>query len=231
MTGDRILALHGNLGAPSDWSSLGLSDLRAVDLWEHAGCGFLEMAGRLAGTLSSGMERPVLAGYSLGGRLALHALVEFPERWSGAVILSAHPGLQGAAERDARIAADARWAERARRMAWGDFLDEWNAQPVFAGDRRPEAQRELEVRREEVARAFEQWSLGRQQDLRARLVDCTVPVTWIAGERDAKFVAIATEMAAMMPRCRLVVVRGAGHRLLARECGDVVRGVFETAVG
>ena len=38
-----------------------------------------------------------------------------------------------------------------------------------------------------------------------------MPVTMIIGERDAKFRAIAGEMAAGIPRAQLVVVPGAGH--------------------
>jgi pimeloyl-ACP methyl ester carboxylesterase len=38
-----------------------------------------------------------------------------------------------------------------------------------------------------------------------------MPVALVVGERDQKFRAIATEMAAGLPRATVVVVPGAGH--------------------
>ena len=44
-----------------------------------------------------------------------------------------------------------------------------------------------------------------------RLGELSMPVTLIAGERDAKFRAIAERMAVAIPGARLVVAGGAGH--------------------
>ncbi|MEM9018577.1 MAG: hypothetical protein AAGC68_16320, partial [Verrucomicrobiota bacterium] len=115
-----ILALHGNLGSPSHWEALDLPEMRAVSIWEHAEKDFFEMAHYLATDGSSGMESPILAGYSLGGRLALHALAIHPDRWSGAVIASAHPGLECVEDRLARRSSDQVWAARARDGSWDE---------------------------------------------------------------------------------------------------------------
>ena len=44
-----------------------------------------------------------------------------------------------------------------------------------------------------------------------RLGELAMPVTLVAGERDAKFREIAERMAAALPAARLEVVPGAGH--------------------
>lgn len=222
-----ILALHGNLGTPADWSLPGLPEIRAIDLWEHAGLDFDAFAAALAGPLSAGLEAPVLAGYSLGGRLALHALAAVPERWGGAVIVSAHPGLGCVEDRLARRTSDAIWADRARTMEWEAFLDQWNAQPLF-GEVSPDLraqQATLEPRREAIASAFEMWSLGRQEDLRSRLGRFTGPVVWITGEKDVRFTCLGAEMAAVFPDFRHIVVPGVGHRVLDERADEVTRAL------
>lgn len=211
-----ILALHGNLGTTADWALPGLPDIHPIDLWDHVDLDFHDFAEALAGPLSTGFEKPILAGYSLGGRLALHALAAFPERWSGAVILSAHPGLCCVEDRLARRTSDAIWAERARTMPWEEFLDRWNAQPLFGrvSEELLSRQRGLEPHREAIAQAFEHWSLAGQEDLRPSLAGFGGPVLWITGEKDVRFTRIGEEMAAVFIDFRHVVVPGCGHRVL-----------------
>lgn len=223
MSAPPLVALHGNLGTTADWVLPGGPDIHPVDLWGHVDLDLDGFATALAGPLSEGLEKPILAGYSLGGRLALHALAAFPDRWSGAVIVSAHPGLCCVEDRIARRASDAIWADRARTMGWGAFLDQWNAQTLFGevSSMLRARQESLEARREAVARAFETWSLGRQDDLRSRLRRFVGPVLWITGENDARFTRLGAEMAAVFPDFRHVVVPGVGHRVL-EDAAEVV---------
>ncbi|MEX2579460.1 MAG: alpha/beta fold hydrolase [Verrucomicrobiales bacterium] len=212
-----IVALHGNLGCAADWQDLGIAGLEAVDLWDYSHLSFSDFAGELTRHLVEESERPILAGYSLGGRLALHALAAYPGRWKGAVILSAHPGLFSVEERIARRAADELWAERAREMRWDEFLKTWNRQGVFSGEEVPLDRVALEPRREAIARGFENWSLGRQENLRPRLQSFAAPVLWLTGERDRKFNELGAKMRGVFPDCRHEVVAGHGHRLLSDE--------------
>lgn len=222
-----ILALHGNLGAPADWDLRDVPDIHPIDLWDLVGFDFPGFAAALAGPLSAGFGRPVLAGYSLGGRLALHALAAFPGRWSAALVVSAHPGLGCVEDRLARRGSDAIWAGRARTMEWGAFLDRWNAQPLFgAAPASLRARQEsLEPRREAIATAFETWSLGRQEDLRRGLGSFAGPVVWMTGEKDVRFTRFGAEMAAVFPDFRHVVVPGAGHRVLEERAEEVGREI------
>ncbi len=59
-----------------------------------------------------GVERPVIAGYSMGGRLALYLALRHPDRCAGLFLESASPGLEDAGERAARRAADGEMATR-----------------------------------------------------------------------------------------------------------------------
>jgi len=213
MATGMIWFLHGAVGTPGDWDPWRGEGTVCVDL--HADVApFAEWAGAFCETVRARDEAPVLVGYSMGGRLALHALLADPALWRGAVLVAAHPGLAEAGERASRLERDLAWAATARALPWADFLAAWNAQPVFAGTvgalpGRPE----LAPRREAVAAAFDHWSLGRQEDLLPFLGRLDFPVTWIAGERDAKFSALARDAVRNLPQGRLVIVPGAGHRV------------------
>ncbi len=216
-----ILALHGNLGSVSDWESLGIPCLQAIDLWRHSHLTFTDFAEEL----SKADQRPVLVGYSLGGRLALHAMAAHPGKWGGAIIVSSHPGLPGIEDRMARRTSDAIWAKRVRELPWSEFVELWNAQAVLAGGRVPTGQASLESKREAIALAFENWSLGVQDDLRPRLSSFSSPVLWITGERDPRFSEIGRAMAEIFPDFRHTIVPECGHRVL-QEKPEELRGLI-----
>jgi 2-succinyl-6-hydroxy-2,4-cyclohexadiene-1-carboxylate synthase len=229
--------LHGAVGAAADWRAFAKRlaaekiGTRAVDIWrflenqplplEDFGAVFnADAAGEVRSTPK------ILLGYSMGGRLALHALLENPHPWQAAVIVSAHPGLANPAERESRRTADAAWAARALTGNWHEFLDAWNAQPVLgtALPRDERATAAMALHRREIARGFIDWSLGAQEPLWDRLSSITLPVLWVAGENDAKFLDLARRAVAAMPQARLAVAPDAGHRVpweaeqwLARE--------------
>ena len=151
----------------------------------------------------------------MGGRLALHALLKKDHPWQAAVIVSAHPGLEKAAEREARRAADAGWASMALAGNWQDFLTKWNAQPLLgsAMPRESGASGALAMRRREIARSFVDWSLGAQQPLWERLHEISIPVLWVAGENDAKFRSLAERAVSLIPHAKFAIAPGARHRV------------------
>lgn len=235
--------LHGAAGMAADWRgfakrlAVAKTGSRAVDLWRFLECQPLPLAefgkalnAEAGGAVSRGTGR-VLLGYSMGGRLALHALLEKNHPWQAAVIVSAHPGLEDETEREARRASDAAWATRALTGNWQEFLVAWNAQPLLGGPMRdPQASGSLVTRRREIARGFVDWSLGAQEPLWERLHEITIPVLWVAGENDPKFLDLAGRATALIPNSRLAVAPGSGHRVpweaeewLAAEMADFLK--------
>ncbi len=230
MSSPEIIALHGNLGSPLDWEELGIPRLSAIDLWEWSELSYFEFAHELATNLSEGKEKPILAGYSLGGRLALYALAIHPDRWGGAIIASAHPGLPCVEDRLARVTSDRIWAERARDLPWLEFLGLWNAQPIFDGEEDCERSLGLQPRRDSIALAFETWSLGRQEDLRSNLRRFHAPVLWVSGARDRKFTSLAEEMDSVFLDLTREVLPETGHRVLGPDFVSVVMDWLVTPV-
>ena len=164
-----------------------------------------------------------LAGYSMGGRIALHAALAVGARIRRLVLVGASPGLANAGERQKRRRADAALADRIEAIGVEEFAAEWGAQPLFAGMPRGIAeQAEADRRRNTapgLAAALRGLGTGAMPPLWDRLGELPMPVELVVGERDGKFRAIAERMAAAIPAARLHVVDGAGHAVHLEQPG------------
>jgi 2-succinyl-6-hydroxy-2,4-cyclohexadiene-1-carboxylate synthase len=252
----RWVLLHGFAGSPASWDDT-LAELRAElppmvpSLCGHgpgaagppgaASCAgdfaaeVERLAMRVAAVPRAPGERRLVAGYSLGGRLALGLALEHEELFDAAVLVSAHPGLDDEAERAERRAADERWAAMLEREGIGAFVDAWEAQPVFAGQERLPASVLERQRRDRLAHdaralagAMRALSLGGMPCYGRRLAAISLPVWWVTGERDSKFGALAAAVAAGRPPARVEVLAGCGHNPLLEapaELARLLRGV------
>jgi 2-succinyl-6-hydroxy-2,4-cyclohexadiene-1-carboxylate synthase len=235
LSGDRhrpaILFVHGFMGSGADWADITSAldehfcciapDLpghgRSVGLTPQVYT--LEGASKMLRDLLDGLEisRATLAGYSMGGRLALYLALRYPGKCSGLFLESTSPGIEDAAERKARRHADEEEAKSLESGDFEEFLEDWYQQPLFASLARHEglAQEIIEVRLRndprELARSLRGFGTGMQPSLWGDLPGLTVPALAIAGEFDEKFVRVSRRMAAWSPNVRAAVVRGAGH--------------------
>lgn len=219
--------LHGAVGMAADWRGLaknlapvGIST-RAVDLWRFLDCcpmplpDFAKALNAEANGEISNNRNRVLLGYSMGGRLALHALLTQPHPWQAAIIVSAHPGLENELDRASRRSTDIAWATQALAGNWQQFLNAWNDQSILGPTpmRDPQAASSLIMRRREIARSFVDWSLGVQEPLWDRLGEVSIPVLWIAGGNDPKFLTLAQRAVSLMPHAQLATAPATGHRV------------------
>ncbi len=168
------------------------------------------------GDVTQATEGPfTLAGYSMGGRLALHAALALPERVHRLVLIGASPGIAEPGERNARRKADERLADEIERSTIEDVARRWAATPVLAG-LPPNVAAEVHADRLRstpigLARALRGLGTGALPSLWGRLGELAMPVTLIVGERDEKFREMAALMARELPDARLEVVPGTGH--------------------
>ena len=156
-----------------------------------------------------------LAGYSMGGRIALHVALALPERVRRLTLIGASPGLADPVARAQRRAGDEALADELQGMSIEALAARWARTPVLAGASAQVAAQahadRLRSTPEGLARALRGLGTGALEPLWDRLGELTMPVTLIAGERDGKFTALARRMAAAIPAARLAIVPGAGH--------------------
>jgi 2-succinyl-6-hydroxy-2,4-cyclohexadiene-1-carboxylate synthase len=159
--------------------------------------------------------RFTLAGYSMGGRIALQAAIAFPDRIERLVLLGASPGLADPAERTARREADEKLAEEIERSDIESFARGWAQTPILSALPATLAQQVHEDRLRNtpagLAAALRGLGTAALPSLWNRLGEVSIPVTLASGERDAKFAAIAREMAQRLPRAEIRTVPDAGH--------------------
>lgn len=228
-----VLILHGFMGSSADWR-----DVMAT-LGDRAFCIALDLPGHGASlglrpaayTIEESaravihvldelrVQRPVMVGYSMGGRLALYMALRRPERCAGLFLESASPGLESEEERTARRASDEEKAKRLETEGFEAFLRDWYRQPLFASLARDRTllQRTIEARRRndpiELARSLRGMGTGSQPSLWGELESLTVPSLAAAGALDEKYAAISSRMAVINSQIESRSVRGAGHNV------------------
>jgi 2-succinyl-6-hydroxy-2,4-cyclohexadiene-1-carboxylate synthase len=153
-------------------------------------------------------------GYSMGGRYLLHLALGNPELVRGLVLLGATAGIDDPDERAARAEQDRRTAARLREVGLLDFLQEWVAQPMFAGI--PAERQHLMERMENTVDGLEssllQSGTGAQDPSWDRLHRLDMPVLVVAGALDAKFAALGARLQESIgANATLALVPDAGH--------------------
>lgn len=203
-----IIALHGFLGLPSDWN---LFETSPLNLYSLEWTSLKNCAAQI--NAMNHFDKPILMGYSLGGRLALHALIQEPSKWSGGIIISAHPGLSDPTEKTDRLKRDEEWALKFEHQEWASLMNDWNNQEVFKHSVHPQRE-EKDYDRSKLAAILRTCSLGKQEDLREQIRQLQIPLLWIAGEKDPVFSKLAREMELLHSYSHAVIVPNASHRVV-----------------
>jgi 2-succinyl-6-hydroxy-2,4-cyclohexadiene-1-carboxylate synthase len=232
-SGRPLLLLHGFTGSVRSWDEV-RPDLAqsarviAVDLIGHGLTASpddyrrytLEWSARDLVALLDALEVETVdvAGYSMGGRVALHFATSYPERVGGLILESASPGIEDETERQRRILSDEALAQRILGRGIEAFVDEWERQPllepaphVSAERRAAQHAQRLDNRPLGLANSLRGMGAGQQFPLWSSLPDLRLPVALIVGERDARYRDIALRMRERLPAATLWTVPDAGH--------------------
>lgn len=164
------------------------------------------------------VQRCVLVGYSMGGRLALYLSLHFPERFSKVVLESTSPGLKTQRDRVERTQRDFELARKLENSDFSTFLLNWYNQPLFASlTQHPDFNAVIASRRQnnpiELAKSLRNLSTGCQPSLWEKLKESKTSLLLLVGEYDAKFIAINSEMVKLCQFARLEIISNCGHNI------------------
>ena len=235
-----IVALHGFTGQGADFEPLRAflppdTSLSAPDLPGHGSKSLqrdlraYSLGAHLA-VVSEAATAPqiTLVGYSMGARLALHWAIAHPERIRRLVLVGGSPGLATPEERDERRLSDATLAEFIRTRGLEAFFKYWHNQTFFQpmlglpNDRLdPILARRAQNDPEGLALSLENIGTGTLPSLWHRLKEIRFPVDLVTGEHDAKFIRLAHEMGAHLPKARHSLIEGAGHAVHLEKPADL----------
>lgn len=215
----RLVLAHGFTQNARCWGRFGELcsnnfDVLAIDAPGHGMSGddnaTLPQAGKLI--VDAGGSGHYV-GYSMGGRMLLHAALENRIEIRSLILIGATPGIESAVERAERQVADQRRAAHLMKIGTPAFITEWLEQPMFAhltNEQTSKAKR-FENSAEGMAASLRSCGAGAQEPLWDRLRTLRMPVLVIAGTNDEKYTAIGKRMVeAIGTNARFVNIEG-GH--------------------
>ena len=220
----KIFCIHGNFQTAKVWQPLEerikaefpdlemitedlcAKQFKSFDNWTKDFCG------RVA--VQANAEKSILLGYSLGGRLALHACIHRPDLWKGVVVVGADPGLGSSEEKNQQFMKDRNWAERLNIESLEKLVNEWDEQPVFCGIENQAPRNLAEMDSYRLSQQFEVFSNGIQQNLTPKLAELkSTPILFLSGEKDQKYQKIGVGLAELCTMFKSEIIKGAGHRV------------------
>lgn len=231
--GPPLALLHGFTGSSAAWGEFGslLAAHFTTIAFDIVGHGDSDAPANLdhytmercvedlvAATALAGFPRTAWLGYSMGARTALHVAAAFPEAVTRLVLIGGSPGIECVEDRIARRSSDESLAARIERDGVEAFVDYWQSIPLFATQAvLPATVREavragrLRNSATGLANSLRGMGAGAQEPLFDRLAGVMQPTLLLAGDLDAKYVAIGETMAEVLPHATFAPVPGAGH--------------------
>jgi 2-succinyl-6-hydroxy-2,4-cyclohexadiene-1-carboxylate synthase len=227
--GHPLLLVHGYTGSKLDFHDQleWFADLRRVIAYDQRGHGessnhqpynFDVLVQDLMGVLDTlEIERCDLLGHSLGGMVAMRAVLAAPQRFSSLILMDTAAESLPAMPDHVRERLDAQVSEQGCAALLPRMRE---AQPSAAQQRgidflgEEEHWRRIEVKLEQMdPLAFSQLGplLREQPPLLDRVSGIECPTTVIVGEHDTAFVEPSAVLAQRLPRARLVTIPDAAH--------------------
>ena len=232
-----MLLAHGFTQTAQSWSPVqhllrarGFDDIKAIDLPGHGSADDVraDLWGSADHLVAAG-GRTTYIGYSMGGRIGLHAALAHPHEVERLVLIGATAGIDNADARAQRRTDDELLADRIGTIGVEAFIDEWLQNPLFAGLTPNQALREdrLHNTADGLASSLRLAGTGTQAPLWDRLIEISCPVLLLVGQHDQKFRAIAERMATALPNAELRAIDDAGHSVHLEQPERIVDALVD----
>jgi 2-succinyl-6-hydroxy-2,4-cyclohexadiene-1-carboxylate synthase len=192
-----LIFLHGLFGSKEEGIELCLQLKDAyycvlIDLPGHHTTPYSEQILGCLNAFVRQYEKPVIVGYSMGGRLSL----QLQEEARAVIAISAHPGLRLEQERKEKEQQEALWQAKLLSLPLRQFFKEWYTQPLFASlAKRPPLLKSLIEKRLTLSplvlhQVMQQLSLVHQPCI----TTFTCPTLFLYGKEDWKYQQLYTKM-------------------------------------
>jgi 2-succinyl-6-hydroxy-2,4-cyclohexadiene-1-carboxylate synthase len=256
-----LVLLHGWLGSSLDWEPVAALlpsrvTVLAIDLpghgdspaWSVEEISFERVCAAVFATVENATEAlkechtTIVAGYSLGGRIALQLARAYPSKLSGLILLSAHTGLTSEVQRAERSAHDRQLALQVAsasgdEISWEHFVRRWYDLPIFRSlAEKPELREEIVQRRlltppihpdlllSALSLGNQPPLLGEENPSSNQLKPFPVPTLLVAGEKDDKYRELFRDVSTITGS-PVVTLDSAGHAVLAEAPAGVARAI------
>lgn len=183
-----------------------------------------------------GVERFVLYGYSMGGRIAQHIALAAPKRVSCLILESASFGLRDDKERNERLIKDRTLLSHIKTTEqFRNFLQEWYQMPLFktlAGTRHLQSLIDDKLHHpvEEYQKALNLLSVGGHDFLGATLATCRRPIYYFCGEKDETYRQTAQQALSFLPDMAVRIFPNASHNISIQYPEEIARAIYEILI-
>ncbi|MCP5062622.1 MAG: 2-succinyl-6-hydroxy-2,4-cyclohexadiene-1-carboxylate synthase, partial [Ignavibacteriae bacterium] len=231
-----IVFLHGFTGSSFDWEFLfnklpdGFEPI-IIDLLGHGKTSTpknfknysvksqIEFLDKIFKKLN--IAKPILVGYSMGGRLALSYLFSYTENVEAVILESTSFGLKTKAERDERIISDEILTNQIRNSSIEKFIESWMKIPLFDSQnkllqRTRNEQTENKISTNNVVgltNSLLGFGTGNMNNYFNELEKVNTEILLLTGRLDSKFTEIAIEANSLLPNSHHSIVGDAGHNV------------------
>ena len=230
--------LHGFLGQGSDWKTIkdalkkqsSLAEFHTPSLFSPNNQSDIKDFYPWANDFNKSVRKKckathkkILIGYSMGGRLALHALKQDHELWDQTFILSTHPGIAshlGKARRE-RWLWESSWSQKFLNKPWEMLISEWDQNEVLSNSQRVPRE-EKSFSRSRLAQALTHWSPTKHEK------DLLKPTRLIGliGGKDKKYLNIYQFLKEQNQFTTFEIIPDAGHRIIFDKAHIVAQKII-----
>jgi 2-succinyl-6-hydroxy-2,4-cyclohexadiene-1-carboxylate synthase len=231
-----ILLLHGFTGSLEDWNFIddNLSQeftAIKIDLIGHGESDSptkieaytfesqIEIINKIIQKLE--LEKVIILGYSMGGRLALSFSMQYPEKIIALVLESTSFGVEEENEKNERINSDKILAKQIRNSTIENFITDWLNIPLFKTLQNISAERVKELKQKKIksnssmglANSLLSFSTGKMKNYFQLCSTFKKPVLLVSGDLDSKFKAISEKANRILPNSEISIVKNCGHNV------------------
>mgnify|MGYP001047551445 CR=1 FL=1 len=226
-----VVFLHGFTGCAKDWLFIFNSLPKnyfpiAIDLIGHGDSDSPDniscySCGNIIYHLNSiieklGIDKFIIAGYSMGGRAAISYSIKYPHKIIAAILESSTAGIDDIEEKKERVKYDLLLSDKIREEGVESFMDFWLELPIFQSLKE---KFDVELIKNERAKnngiglsnSLAAFSTGLMSSYWEELKYLEFPVLLITGNDDQKFTAINPHMSEAINNVTHKIVENAGH--------------------